>query len=108
MALPTVQLASQSPRRRMLLEACALDVRVLKQEGDETGPVAHARRGDGGASTYQAQRGGNAALTTRLLSPILPSGLMVTRWASPHDTDDATRMLRGLSGQYIACFLQSG
>ena len=38
MALPTVQLASQSPRRRMLLEACALDVRVLKQEGDETWP----------------------------------------------------------------------
>ncbi len=38
MSLPTVQLASQSPRRKMLLEACALDVRILRQEGDESWP----------------------------------------------------------------------
>ena len=38
MTLPKVQLASQSPRRRMLLEACGLDVVLLGQEGDETWP----------------------------------------------------------------------
>ena len=99
MALPTVQLASQSPRRRMLLEACALDVRVLKQEGDETWPQLPTP-----AEVMEE------LARIKLKGAVMPSPdhpLVVADTAvwldgdplgKPTDTDDATRMLRGLSG----------
>ena len=83
MALPTVQLASQSPRRRMLLEACALDVRVLKQEGDETWPqLPTPAEVMEELARIKLKGAVMPTLTTRLSLPILPSGLMVNRWAS--------------------------
>ena len=99
MSLPKIQLASQSPRRRMLLEACGLDVLLLRQEADETW---QNRDTPTQVMEVLARVKLNGAVAPVEALPLVVADTAV--WldgeplGKPRDEDDAKAMLRRLSG----------
>ena len=99
MASSIIQLASQSPRRRMLLEACGYDVALLRQEGDETWPQCDTPTQ---VMEVLARVKLEGAVGAEDSLPLVVADTAV--WldnkplGKPRDIDDAKDMLRRLSG----------
>lgn len=100
--LPTLHLASQSPRRKQLLESLGLPFVVTVAKDEERHPTAHAVA-DGVLQNAKAKA---TAILEKLASnkdvAIGADTLVVFKdevLGKPKDERDATRMLRTLSGQ---------
>ncbi len=108
---PFLYLASQSPRRRQLLEQLGIQHELLLPDADEDAESIEAIVGNEAPSTY-VQRVTALKLDAALLrckrrglkaAPVLCSDTTValnrTIYGKPVDAEDANRMLRELSGK---------
>jgi septum formation protein len=100
MSAPRVVLASQSPRRRQLLELIGVVHEVVPANIDESwmngeSPVAHAERLAREKATLVSSRNRDA-LTVGADTIVVVDGDILGK---PADTEDARRMLRRLSGR---------
>lgn len=101
MKLPILHLASQSPRRRQLLEAVGLPFSVTLPVGDEAHPCA--------ADIESVAKANARAKAESILSNVKPDDIALGAdtlvllgdevMGKPRDSADATRMLKRLSGQ---------
>ena len=95
----TIQLASQSPRRKMLLEACGLQIQVLPQYGDETWPKAESPE-DVMLGIARAKLAGARDVNADLPLVVADTAVWLngTPLGKPHSEAHALKMLQDLSG----------